>query len=159
MDTDKNSIKKDEFVTAISELLTETFAGSPETGSIYLDRGVGVFNSLEKINAEMASRSIAWEAATVAGHAEHARFYLQMLGEFMTGRTERADWNESWRVKTVDENEWAALQKSVRREYLRTLEIFGRIDLWDADKLGEAMAILAHTAYHLGAIRQIIKTF
>jgi hypothetical protein len=30
-------------------------------------------------------------------------------------------------------------------------------DVWDDDKVGIPMAILAHTAYHLGAIRQLIR--
>lgn len=159
MERDKNLIKKDEFVKAISDILKETFAGSPESGSIYLDRGVGIFNSLEKVNAEMASRSIAWEGATIAGHAEHAGFYLQMLCEFMTGRIEKVDWNESWRVKTVDEDAWDALKENVRKEYQSTIETFEKIEDWDEDNISDAMAIVAHTAYHLGAIRQIIKTF
>ncbi len=113
MEPDKNLIKKADFTRALADVFKETFEGSPESGSMYLDRGVGVFNSLEKVTAELASRSISWEGASIAAHAEHARFYLQMLGEFMNGRTEKVDWNESWRVKTVDENEWNALVLSL----------------------------------------------
>lgn len=159
MEQDKNLIKKDEFLQTVLDVLKETFEGSPESGSMYLDRGIGIFNSLEKVNAETASRSAAWEGATVAGHAEHARIYLQMLCEFMAGRTEKVDWSESWRVKTVNENEWETLKENLRREYLATVETFNKIENWDEDAISGAMSIVAHTAYHLGAIRQIIKTF
>ena len=159
MEQDKNLIKKVDFLKAISDVLKETFEGSPESGSMYLDRGVGVFNSLEKVTAELASRSISWEGASVAAHAEHARFYLQMLCEFMNGRTEKVDWNESWRVKTVDEKEWQALKENLQKEYQSTIDTFEKIENWDEDAIGGAMGIVAHTAYHLGSIRQIIKTF
>ena len=126
---------------------------------MYLDRGVGFLNSLEKISADAASRAISPEGATVAAHTEHARFYLRMLGEFMTGRTEKVDWNESWLVKSVDENEWKLLKENLRKDYELTLEFFGKIEDWDEDKISGALSIVVHTAYHLGSVRQIIKTF
>jgi hypothetical protein len=82
-----------------------------------------------------------------------------MLCEFMAGRTEKVDWSESWRVKTVGEDEWDALKENVRKEYQATIEFFQKIENWDEDAISGAMSIVAHTAYHLGAIRQIIKTF
>ncbi|MDQ3750824.1 MAG: DinB family protein [Acidobacteriota bacterium] len=151
-------IKKEDFLDNISYLLRETFEGSPEgKGSAYLDRGVGVFATIEKISAETASRSIGKNEATIAAHLEHARFYLIALVEFMNGRTEKVNWNESWSVKTVNESEWNSLKENVRRDYEKTAEAFQTIENWNDDNIGEAMAIVAHTAYHLGAIRQILK--
>ena len=60
METDKNEVKADQFVEAIAYLLRETFEGSPEgLPSAYLDRGTGLFNTLDTITAEGASREIA----------------------------------------------------------------------------------------------------
>ncbi len=151
-------INKNDFLDNISYLLRETFEGSPEgQGSAYLDRGVGVFATIEKISAETASRSISENEATIAAHLEHARFYLIALVEFMNGRTEKVNWDESWLVKTVNESEWNSLKENVRRDYEKTAEAFQTIENWNDDNIGEAMAIVAHTAYHLGAIRQMIK--
>ena len=158
MKADKNLIKKEDFLDNISYLLRETFEGSPEgQGSAYLDRGVGVFATIEKISAETASHSIGGNEASIAAHLEHARFYLTALVEFMNGRTEKIDWNESWSVKTVNETEWNFLKENVQRDYKKTMESFQAIENWNDDNIGEAMAIVAHTAYHLGAIRQILK--
>ena len=158
MKADKNLIKKEDFLDNISYLLRETFEGSPEgQGSAYLDRGVGVFATIEKISAETASRSIGENQASIAAHLEHARFYLIALVEFMNGRTEKVDWDKSWLIKTVNESEWNVLKESVRRDYKKTMESFQAIENWNDDNIGEAMAIVAHTAYHLGAIRQILK--
>ncbi len=151
-------IKKEDFLDNLSYLLRETFEGSPEgQGSAYLDRGVGVFATIEKISAETASRSIGENEAALAAHLEHARFYLIALVEFMNGRTEKVNWDESWSVKTVTESEWDLLKENVRRDFEKTAEAFQAIESWNDDNIGEAMAIVAHTAYHLGAIRQIMK--
>jgi len=158
MKADKNLIKKEDFLDNISYLLRETFEGSPEgQGSAYLDRGVGVFATIEKISAKTASHSIGENQASIAAHLEHARFYLIALVEFMNGRTEKVNWDESWSVKAVNESEWNFLKENVRRDYEKTAEAFQTIENWNDDNIGEAMAIVAHTAYHLGAVRQMIK--
>lgn len=157
MNTENNSIKKQDFTTNLHALLKETFEGSPPgVGSIYLDREVGVLNTIEKISAEDASRFVG--DATFASHLEHARHYLVELVGFMNGNAEKVNWEESWAIKTVDENQWNALRENVRRDYESVVQTFNRIETWDDDKIGEALGIVAHTAYHLGALRQIMKT-
>lgn len=149
-------ISKDDFLKSILYLLRETFEGSPEgEGSAYLDRGVGIFATLEKLSAEDASRDVG--ATTVAAHTEHAKFYLDRLCEFMTGRTEKVNWEQSWLIETVNETEWNHLRQGMRNSYENVVRTFAAIDTWNEDNIGEAIAIVAHTAYHLGSIRQITK--
>jgi len=152
------TINQEDFINNLLALLKETFEGSSPQVSAYLDRGVGVLNTIEKLSATDASRSIEENGATIAAHTEHARFYLVALLEFMNGRTEKVNWDESWLVKTVDETEWKLLKENVRRDYEIVVETFQQVEDWDDDKIGDAMAIVVHTAYHLGAIRQIAKT-
>ena len=151
------TINQEDFINNLLALLKETFEGSSPQVSAYLDRGVGVLNTIEKLSAHNASRSIEENGATIAAHTEHARFYLVALLEFMNGRTEKVNWDESWLVKTVDETEWKLLKENVRRDYEIVVETFQKVEDWDDEKVGDAMAIVVHTAYHLGAIRQIIK--
>jgi len=151
------TINQEDFINNLLALLKETFEGSSPQVSAYLDRGVGVLNTIEKLSATDASRSIEENGATIAAHTEHARFYLVALLEFMNGRTEKVNWDESWLVKTVDETEWKLLKENVRRDYEIVVETFQKVEDWDDEKVGDAMAIVVHTAYHLGAIRQIIK--
>ena len=157
MNTENYSIKKEDFTNSVLYLLKETFEGSSPEGSAYLDRGVGVLNTIEKLSAENASRSIDENGATIAAHLEHARFYLVTLVEFMNGRTEKVNWDESWLVKKVNETEWKLLKENTRRDYEVVTETFRTIENWNEDNIGEAIAIVAHTAYHLGAMRQIMK--
>lgn len=147
---------KDAFLRSIVYLLRETFEGSPEgEGSAYLDRGIGVFATLEKVSAEDVSREI--NETTIAAQTEHAKFYLDRLCEFMNGRTEKVNWEQSWLIETVNETEWDALRGGVRKSYENVLRCFADLEDWSEDNVGMAMGILAHTAYHLGAIRQIAK--
>ncbi|MGB7068971.1 MAG: hypothetical protein WBD22_05710 [Pyrinomonadaceae bacterium] len=150
------TIETEYFVESIAFLLRETFEGSPEDRpSAYLDRGIGVFNTLEDVPAEMASR--ASNGTTVAAHTEHAKFYLDRLCEFIKGRTEAVNWEDSWLIETVNAEEWVALQDSVRRSYVAAMRCIAETRDWDEREVGMAIGLVAHTAYHLGAVRQILK--
>lgn len=157
MDTKASTIPTKEFVETAAYLLRETFEGSPEgASSAYLDRGVGVFPTLEKLSAEQASKDNF--GTTIAAQIEHAKFYLDRMCEFINGRTENVNWEDSWLIETVNETEWDALRQSVRRSYENTLRCLASVQDWSEDRVGEAMAMVAHTAYHLGSIRQIVKS-
>ena len=154
MNTD---IAKDAFLKSVLYLLRETFEGAPEgEGSAYLDRGVGFFSTLEKLSAEQVSREFG--ATTIAAQTEHAKFYLDRICEFMTGRTERVNWEQSWLILDVNDAEWDALRQSARKSYENTLRCLAGIEDWSEDNVGMAMGMIAHTAYHLGAVRQIMKS-
>jgi len=156
MNTDKNLIKKEDFLKDVLIILRETFEGSPEgQGSAYLDRGIGVLPTLEKLSAADVSREI--NETTIAAHTEHAKFYLDRIVEFINGRTEKVNWEQSWLIETVNETEWNALRDGVRKSYENVLRCFAEIETWNQDNIGDAVAIISHTAYHLGAIRQIMK--
>jgi hypothetical protein len=59
----------------------------------------------------------------------------------------------------VDETEWNYLREGMRKSYENVLLCFAQVEAWNGDNIGEAVAIIAHTAYHLGAIRQMAKNF
>jgi hypothetical protein len=149
-------ISQQQFVGGVAYLLRETFEGSPEgQPSAYLDRGIGFFNTIDGLSAEDASREFA--GTTMAAQTEHAKFYLDRLCEFIAGRTERVNWEDSWLIETVSEAEWEALRSTVRRSYENTLRCLASVDDWTEERTGMALGMIAHTAYHLGAIRQIVK--
>ncbi len=146
-----------DFLKEILVILRETFEGSPEgQGSAFLDRGVGFLNTIAEVNAERASQFVS--GTTIAAHTEHAKFYLDRLVEFLNGRSEKVNWEDSWLIETVNEAEWNALRETVNKTYENVLRCFAAIETWDQNNIGEAIAMVAHTAYHLGAIRQIAKS-
>jgi len=156
MENGKDSISTKQFVGAVAYLLRESFEGSPEgQASAFLDRGVGFFSTLGELSAAEASRQFG--GTTVAAQTEHAKFYLDRLCEFINGRTERVNWEDSWLIEMVNDEEWDALRESVKKAYENVLRCLAGVDDWTEDRTGMAIGMVAHTAYHLGAIRQITK--
>ncbi len=145
------------FAEVAAYLLRETFEGSPEgQPSAYLDRGIGIFSTLSAVAAEAASKNV--QGTTIAAQTEHAKFYIDRLCEFIEGRSDRVNWEDSWLIETVNDSEWDALRASVARSYEDVLKCLAAVENWDERKMGMALGMVAHTAYHLGSIRQIAKT-
>ena len=100
-----STIRRTDFTDSFSQLLKETFEGPPaEGGSAYLDKGAGLFQTLDRLSAEDASVPPAPGSPTVAAHCEHVRFYVFALHGLMRGATGKIDWNQSWLA-------WAAERK------------------------------------------------
>jgi hypothetical protein len=135
-------------------ILEETFALHH---GAYTDKGTSFFETLAGIDHRLASRILPELKESIAGHVFHVRFYLVVLQEYMTGvRTGKTDWGESWALSSVDEEAWADLRKALESEYKKLVDFISKRADWEnADHLGGALAILAHCAYHLGAIRQM----
>ena len=149
-------IDSDLFKKTIEALAEETFS---DVKGIYLDGKTSLMESLAVISSEEASRPITDEGTSIAGQAEHIRFYLRVLNSYMDGTlTEKIDWSKSWQVKTVTESEWTTLKKLLEDDYNDLRSKLAEITDWNDEKrLGGALAIITHTAYHLGAIRQIMR--
>ena len=156
MDIVSSGIPAMDFVETVAFLLREAFEGAPEgQPNAFLDKGVGFFSTLAELSADAASRSV--EGSTIAAHTEHAKFYLDRLCEFISGQNEPVNWEDSWLIETVNDEEWEALQGSVRKAYEKTLICLAEEREWNQMQVGMAIGMVAHTAYHLGAIRQLAK--
>ena len=157
MSSPKNSLQTEHFIESVAYLLRETFEGSPEgQPSAYLDRGIGFFNTLDELSADQVSRE--YGDTTIAAQTEHAKFYLDRLCEFINGRSEKVNWEDSWLIETVNDTEWEALRQTMRQAYENALKCIAAQPDWDLKKAGMAIGLIAHTAYHLGAVRQIAKS-
>jgi hypothetical protein len=71
----------------------------------------------------------------------------------------KIDWQASWYLKTVTDTEWEALKSRLRDQYASVLSVIKSFESWDGENdIAGALAILVHTAYHLGEIRQALCT-
>ena len=72
----------------------------------------------------------------------------------------KQDWGEIWsRVSGVTTAEWDALRARLKATYDRLSKMLRSIENWEHnDAIGDSMAIVVHTAYHLGEIRQALCT-
>ncbi|WP_164988917.1 hypothetical protein [Fictibacillus sp. S7] len=60
-------------------------------------------------------------------------------------------------IASVDEDRWKDIQKELKEEYTRLLQTLDSTLPRDETYADEALECLAHSAYHLGAIKQMIK--
>ncbi len=67
--------------------------------------------------------------------------------------------HRSWQLKAVDEDAGIAAQRRLREAYDRMIAVINDLHVWEGeDDVGASLAILAHTASHLGAIRQAMAS-
>ncbi len=148
-------IPVERFTYTLFGLLTETFEN---VYGIFLDKGTSLFETLDSINHEQASRATSGRCATLAAQVNHVRFYLDVFEGYMLEAPQKdVDWQSSWQVGAVTAEEWASLKMSLRESYARVRATMEGFDSWDSDsRLGGAVAIVVHTAHHLGEIRQML---
>lgn len=142
----------------IADLLEETFERSH---GVYLSRETSLFETLATISADTASRPVSPTCASLAAQVDHVRFYIDVLLGYMDGtNTAPADWDEVWRtVSSVTDEEWNAIQSRLHASYQQFRAVVASFDTWEGEEdISGTLAILVHTAYHLGEIRQALCT-
>lgn len=140
--------------------ILDEFAGHPPKatpGSACLDRDTGWKQTLAAIDADAASRPIAPGGTSIAAQTAHAAYYVELLEAGMRGEEPASDWPGSFRPASVDEAAWQALQDRLQASLERFRLLVTSGWTWDERRLGDALGVLAHTAYHLGAVRQIVR--
>lgn len=143
---------------ALLTLLDETF---DNVHGYYLDRGTSLFETLAGITAAEASIPVGGHCATLAAQVKHTAFYLDVIeASIRDPNSPRVDWGEIWcTVHAVTPDQWHAIQSELRQSYDRIIALIEETPSWpDADAMAGAIGIVAHTAYHLGEIRQALCT-
>lgn len=142
---------------ALFALLDETFEN---VSGIFLDKGTSLYETLETISAEEASRPVSASCACIAAQVEHVSFYLDVLARYARGEeVGTVDWQASWQRTGVTPDEWSDLKGQLRESYRQTRSIYETDDTWArTDAIEDSMAVVIHTAYHLGEIRQALCT-
>jgi hypothetical protein len=150
----------------ILDILKEAVeGGTPGQGTAFLDGtgadgsgNHGLIATLATLTAAQASRDV--NGATVAGHARHTAFHMEVIVRYeRDGDRGPFDWQGSFQPAQADGAEWAEVQARVRKAY-EELVAFARTqaDLpASGDATGGLTGGVAHVAYHLGAIRQLVK--
>jgi len=147
-----------DFANNLFLLMEETFESKHH--GIYLDKGTSLFETLETVSAEEASILVGGKGASLAAQVAHVAFYMEVLERYVVyNDTSRADWGEIWRtVENVTPEEWDEYKRKLKDAYHRIEKMFRDNPVWNDDSIGGAMAIVVHTAYHLGEIRQALCT-
>jgi hypothetical protein len=147
----------DRLTTDLESLLDETFR---TVHGHYLDKHTSLFETLATVSAEEASQPVGDHCATLAAQVNHIRVYIEVLERSMRGdEVGPTDWATSWWVSGVDDAEWGSLKERLDVAY-RSMRatMQGVTNGAREDAMGGTLAILVHTAYHLGEIRQALCT-
>jgi hypothetical protein len=148
------------FQRALSKLLTEVFDGPPGKEAYLLNPGdPGLLRQLESIDARAASARPMPGKTTIASHVDHVHFGFTLMNRWAAGEPNPfadADWNASWQRTTVTDDQWRTLRDNLRRQAETWRKAVAVRTAWDDMSAAGALSSAAHTAYHLGAIRQIL---
>jgi uncharacterized damage-inducible protein DinB len=139
-------------------LLDETFRNGYQS---YLERNGSIFETLAGISAEEASRPVGGKCATLAAQVKHIAFYIDdRRHELIADPLLDVDWNDIWETTSaVDADEWTQIITALGIAYDAFTTELSAVEDWtagDALPLAHAMAVAAHSAYHLGEIRQAL---
>lgn len=150
------TMAQETFAKEFFDLLDEVFVNHH---GIFLDRGTSLFETLAEITAAEASVPVGGKCASLAAQVTHVIFYMEVLEKYIRGQeVGRVDWGEIWRtVEKISPPEWDVLRQKLQQTYQHIHDLLYGQSSWDSgDLLGGAMAIMVHTAYHLGEIRQAL---
>ncbi|MBX3117564.1 MAG: DinB family protein [Fimbriimonadaceae bacterium] len=149
-----------DFQQATTTLLRECFEGVPQSQdySWFIQRNEALFDSFDSVTAEQASTHPAPDCSTIAAHTYHILFAMRWANNLQGGPEPVGTWETSWDKQSVNEAEWKELVATVRSECNSFVAWFEKNEDWsDEDNLIGALNVLPHMAYHLGAIRQLMK--
>ena len=144
---------------SLKNLIKEAFEGPPvpvkESWFTNTEPNSGIFGALDGVSHEAASVSVC--GVSLAAHVDHVRYHMWGTNELLTtGTFPKMDWDKSWKISVVDEQLWKHIQQELRNEYGRLVEAIDWIE-WNENLANEVTGSLAHSAYHLGSIRQLLK--
>lgn len=146
------------------DLLRETFEGQVGAWTWIVDTrpGSGVFGAIEWLTHEQAFAAPAAGMKSVAAHVSHLRFALDLTCERLQGANPPADWASSFDTHEPSDEAWQHLKGELRRAYMAVLEQVRRVcaqplHAMPAIYLIGITALIGHNAYHLGAIRQLVR--
>jgi hypothetical protein len=148
------------FQRALSNMLTEIFDGPPGKEAYLLNPGdPGLLRQLDTIEASTASKRPMPGKTTIASHVDHLHFGLSILNRWAAGDANAfagADWNASWQHTAVTDEQWRTLRDGLRQEAEKWRKLVATRTTWDDMGAAAGLSTAAHTAYHFGAIRQIL---
>lgn len=112
--------------------------------------------TLASLTAELASRTPLAGGTSIAAHTAHAAYFLEVFENVILNRPHTMNWAGSFLPAAVDAAGWAATQA-------RLFDVAGRVEAlirgnpkWQPEHVRGGLVNLAHLAYHLGAVRQLL---
>lgn len=146
---------------SLNTLLRETLFRADDTAAYLLNAGEpGLVETLNGLSAKEASTPPGPGRKPIVSHANHVLYGLGLTDRAIGGDMkayENANWDEAWKLEKVNDQEWEDLVAKLDATAQRVLEGGPQIENWNEIMLTGMFGVAAHTAYHLGAIRQMLR--
>lgn len=152
-------MSSDEITERFTAFFFPTFEETFEkVNGIFLDKGTSLTETLAPLTAAQASEANGPGQATIAAQVEHVCFYIEVLERVMDGQAPGPiDWKEIWQRRAgVTPAEWDELRTRLRDGYQRVARRARGFDWRGENDIAGVLAVLVHTAYHLGGLRMTI---
>lgn len=149
-----SEFSNDDALAQVVAVLKEGYYGPAAGWSYFTDAGPesGLQGTLAWLTSAQASRDVG--DTSIAAHAFHVAFGFESSEAWIRGDQSSKDWPGSWRVRSVDEQEWDNLRERLRERFEHLLQAIEERALSSETTFGAAVGAAAHQAYHLAAIRQ-----
>jgi hypothetical protein len=142
----------------LDAMITSSLAEGLKTailGDESTDWYTGILSSASSTDAITASRQNEGDGATVAGYAGHVSYWLKSTDAELNGTTGPVE--EDWSIVSVTPGEWDLVRNDLKTSldaFLRTVR-----DRKDPDEewLTTIITQIAHSAYHAGIVRQMLR--
>lgn len=146
---------------SIDLLLQEAYDGPPDPDATWFTTNApetGVLGTIRHINAEQAAEKLPGVSHSIAQHVAHLIFSIDHALKHAKGERSTPEWDSSWVVsEPLDEHTWHGMQRALRESHLRMrMWVHNEEPFQDKAAVTSFIGSVAHAAYHLGAIRQLI---
>ena len=151
---------KSSFRDATAELLREAFEGVKDgsKSTWFVEKKEAILPSISQLSAEQASQRGPNGLASIGAHTRHIAFILHWGNACHGDVPPTGSWEDTWKQNEFSDQEWNDLRLEIDSRYRAYLNWFSQNSDW-SHEVGviAPIALLPHVAFHLGAIRQLIK--
>jgi len=146
-------------IAQLLAILDEAFDKPPGEWHHFTDASPdsGYFATLAKLSPVEANQVVA--GTSVAAQVSHVSFVLETATSLLRGTSEPprlAEWQDSWETAKLDDLTWQQLQRELRGTFGGFRDSIQSHASSNHKAFGSAIGTIAHTAYHLGSIKQKI---
>ena len=146
------------------DMYRETFEGEVAPGWVWIVGGApeeSVTGTLRALTAEQAYAEPAPGRKSIAAHAAHLKYALELTLQRLHGENPPTDWPGSFKIGLASSAAWEQLQADLQKAYDGILNFYNAmrdspIAEWPPIQAVGLAAMIGHNAYHLGAIRQLL---
>lgn len=146
---------------SMQTLLKETLFHAADQEAYIINRGEpGFVDTMKSLTAKIASTPPGPGRKPIVSHANHVLYGLDLVARAIGGDMhafDSANWDAAWKLEQVDEAAWKSLLGRLEATAQHVVDFGPKMQQWNEIMFTGMLGVAAHAAYHLGAVRQILR--